>query len=112
MANKKVTITISDDALLKLEDQAKALDITVNTYIKQIAMNYITNNKIEFVTNEQKLILQSFQSSQSKIINLLNKITKEYLSQGTSFPADKVLKYFQSYHTEFKKCIQRLSHDN
>ena len=112
MANKKVTITMSDDAFRKLENQANILDITVNTLIKQISMNYITNNKIEFVTNEHRVILQDFNKNQAKLITILNQISMNYLNKGVKFPADKVLDYFKAYHKEFKDCIQGLSHDN
>jgi len=112
MANKKVTITISDDAFSKLENQANILDITVNTLIKQISMNYITNNKIEFITSEQRIVLQDFQKNQAKLITILNQISTQYLSKGIKFPIDQAIKYLKNYNEHFKTCVQGLSHDN
>lgn len=112
MANKKVTITISDDAFSKLEMQSSALDITPNTYIKQITFNYLNKHKVEFITSEQKLILQEFQSYQAQLLTALHKISNEYLSKGIHFPEEKIFDFFKSYHLEYKNCIQRLTHDN
>jgi len=112
MATKKVTITISEDALEKIEVLAKSLDLTPNTLIKQIAMNHINNSKLVFFSSEQRLALQNFNNKQSQLITTLRKIDEEYLKQGKQFPTDKILEYFKSYNTIFKATIERLSDDN
>lgn len=109
MATKKLTITLSEEALSKLEFQAKALDITSNTFVKQIAMNYINNNEFIFFSKEQLQILQDFSYKQSQLINTLRKIDEEYLKKGVQFPTEKLLDFFKSYHNQFKHCIERLS---
>lgn len=112
MINKKVTITISEEALSKIETQAKSLDISPNLYIKQIAMNHINKNDFTWFTKEQKLVIQEFSQHQSRLINILNQIENEYLKKGIHFPTDKIKEYFKSYHEHFKQCIERLSNDN
>jgi hypothetical protein len=112
MANKKITITISDDAFHRLELQSSALDITPNTYIKQVVFNYLNKHKVEFITSEQRLVVQEFQGVQAQLLNALNKISRQYLDKGIHFPQEDVLKFFKSYHEQFKYCIQRLTHDN
>ena len=104
----KVTITISQDALSKLETHANAIDISVNLLIKQIAMNYVNENKIEFISSEKKLIMQDFQKEQAKLASILTKISNQYIQQGINFPSDKVLEYFKAYHASFKDTLERL----
>lgn len=112
MANKKVTITISESALSKIEIQSDALDITPNLYIKQITMQHVNNSKVTFFTPQQVLVLKEFNEKQSQLLNTLRKIDEEYLKKGIHFPTDKLQTYFQNYHKLFSSTIERLSDDN
>lgn len=112
MATKKVTITISEEALEKIEIQSKALDITSNTYIKQLAMNHVNNSKFTWFTQEQRLAIQDFSYKQSQLINTLRKIDEKLLKKGIQFPTQQVQNYFKSYHKHFKQYIERLADGN
>lgn len=108
----KVTITISEQALSKIEVFATALDISPNLYIKQVTMNHINKNDFTWFTTEQRQALKDFSTKQGQLINTLNKIEEEYLKQNISFPTDKIKEYFKSYHKHFKICIERLDNAN
>jgi hypothetical protein len=105
----KITITISEEALSKIEVQSNALDITPNTYIKQVMMQHVNNSNFAFFTSEQRLALQDFSSKQSQLLNIMKKIDEEYLKQGKSFPMIKINEYLKSYNSHFKSTIERLS---
>jgi hypothetical protein len=109
MASQKITITISDTAVKKLKVEADMLDISINTYIKQIALNHLNNNKLIFLTSESKVFINNFSQKQSQLLNTLRRIDKEYLKNGKSFPISKIEEYFKSYHKHYKEMIERLS---
>jgi len=107
--NTKVTISISQKFYSQLQKQAEALDLTVNTLLKQSAISAFNKVDVAFLTNEQRLIIKDFTLNQINISQQLQKINQHLDTHGkNAFPLDKLLEYMKQYHELFVKLIDDL----
>ena len=107
--NIKVTISISEDFYSQLQMQAEALDLTVNTLLKQAALSTFNKTDVAFLTNEQRLIVKNFTLNQIKLSQLLQQINQKLDSDGqNAFPLEKLLGYMKQYHEVVVKLIEDL----
>jgi len=108
IANKKVTLSISPKFYSQLELQSEALDITVNTLLKQSALASFSKMDIIFLTSEQRLIIKEFTLNQIKLSQTLQQINENLGRNSNAFPLEKILDYMKQYHETFVKLIESL----
>lgn len=107
--NIKVTISISQKFYSELQKQADALDLTVNTLLKQSALSAFNKVEVAFLTTEQRLIIKDFTLNQISISQQLQKINQNLDTHGkNTFPLEKLLEYMKQYHELFVKLIDDL----
>ena len=107
--NIKVTISISQKFYSQLQKQADALDLTVNTLLKQSAISAFNKVDVAFLTHEQRLIIKDFTLNQINISQQLQQINQHLDTHGkNTFPLEKLLEYMKQYHELFVQLIEDL----
>ncbi len=106
--NIKVTISISPKFHSQLQIQAEALNLTVNTLLKQSALSAFNKSEITFLTSEQQLIIQNFTLNQIQMSKTIQQINERLGRNSKAFPVDKLLAYFKIYHETFVQLIEDL----
>jgi len=107
--NIKITISISQNFYSQLQKQAEALDLTVNTLLKQSALSAFNKVDVAFLTHEQRLLIKDFTLNQINISQQLQQINQHLNTHGkNAFPLDKLLEYMKQYHELFVKLINDL----
>lgn len=107
-SNKKVTLSINPRFYAQLQKQAEALDLTVNTLLKQSALSAFNKSEITFLTSEQHLIIQEFTLNQIQLSKTLQQINERLARNANAFPIKKLLEYFRTYHETFVQLIEDL----
>ena len=106
--NIKVTISISPQFHSKLQMQSEALDLTVNTLLKQSALSALNKSEITFLTSEQNLIIQKFTLHQIHLSKVVQQINERLGRNSNAFPVEKLLAYFRTYHETFLQLVKDL----
>lgn len=105
---KRVTVPFSIDTYEKLQFQSEAVETSVNTYVKQITVNFLNENKQNFLTKEQKEAIREFKRIQSNMANNINQIAKKLNSGNTEvFPVETIIEYLRYYDEAFRKFIDK-----
>lgn len=113
MKTRRVTVPFSISTFDKLKFQADAIEVSVNSYVKQITTNYLNDNKHSFLTKEQKETIREFKRVQSNIANNINQIARK-LNSGEleNFPVKNIIQYLRYYDDAFKKYIDKENNDD
>ncbi len=106
--NKKVTLSINPRFYAQLQKQADALDLTVNTLLKQSALSTFNKSEITFLTSEQNLIIQRFTLNQIQLSKTIQQINERLGRNSNAFPIEKLLEYFRTYHETFVQLVEDL----
>jgi len=107
--NIKITISISQKFYSQLQKQAEALDLTVNTLLKQSALSAFNKADVAFLTSEQRIVIKDFTLNQIKLSQLLQQISHKFDTDGkNAFPLEQLLEYMKQYHELFVKLIEDL----
>ena len=80
--NVKITISISQKFYSQLQKQAEALDLTVNTLLKQSALSAFNKVDVAFLTHEQRLLIKDFTLNQINISQQLQQINQHLDTHG------------------------------
>jgi predicted DNA-binding ribbon-helix-helix protein len=108
-SNIKVTISISQKFYSQLQKQAEAVDLTVNTLLKQSALSAFNKTDVAFLTSEQRIIIKDFTLNQIKLSQQLQQISQKFDTDGkNAFPLEQLLEYMKQYHELFVKLIEDL----
>lgn len=106
--NIKVTISLSTRHYAQLKIQSEALDLTVNTLLKQSALSAFNKSEITFLTSEQNLIIQKFTLNQIQLSKIIQQINERLGRNSNAFPVEKLLEYFRTYHETFVQLVEDL----
>ncbi|MDQ7067710.1 MAG: hypothetical protein Q9M40_06940 [Sulfurimonas sp.] len=106
--NIKITISISQKFHSQLQKQAEALDLTVNTLLKQSALSAFNKSDVTFFTSEQNLIIQKFTLNQIQLSKTVQQINEQLGRNANTFPVEKLLEYFRTYHETFVQLVEDL----
>lgn len=106
--NIKVTISISSQFYSKLQIQSEALDLTVNTLLKQLALSAFNKTEITFLTSEQNIIIQKFTLNQIQLSKTIQQINERLGRNPNAVPVEKLLEYFRTYHETFVQLVEDL----
>ena len=107
--NIKITISISQKFYSQLQKQAEALDLTVNTLLKQSALSAFNKVDVAFLTNEQRLLIKDFTLNQINISQQLQQIKQKLNTKDQkAFPLKQLLEYMQQYHVLVVQLIEDL----
>lgn len=104
---KKVTISISEKFYSELSLQADALDLSVNTMLKQSALASFNKANLTLLTPENRLLIQQFQKNQLVLANILKQLQSN-TSNGSEIPVDKIINNFRIYQEDFVDMMEKI----
>ena len=104
---KKITISISEKFYSELSLQADALDLSINTMLKQSALSSFNKANLTFLTPENRLLIQQFQKNQLVLANILKQL-QTTTANGDQIPVDKIISNFRIYQEDFVELIEKL----
>ncbi|CAA6807596.1 MAG: Unknown protein [uncultured Campylobacterales bacterium] len=103
---KIVTFPLLIEDFEKISSQSKRLDIKTNTMAKKIVLNYLENKPNDFISAEEKELIQQYMRISRSIATNINQIAHNS-NLRKYFDVNTIINSLKQYEDEFKSFITK-----